>query len=59
MIVNSEDSAVNAPAATNPELRKLYGNEFGRIGVVLITRATLCAALMAVVAGSIAVLIGY
>lgn len=39
-------------------LVRIYENEFSQIGLTLLTRAVLCAALMAVIAGGVAVLAG-
>ena len=53
-----EEGPVKTPADNSSSSNCLSDNEFGKIGVELVTKATLCAALMAVIAGSVAILVG-
>lgn len=46
------------PANDGFLLLRIYENEFSQIGLKLLTRAMLCAALMAIIAGGVAVLAG-
>jgi hypothetical protein len=39
-------------------LTRIYENEFSQIGLTLLTRAILCAGLMAIIAGGVAILAG-
>lgn len=53
-------NGTNATNATTDGflLTRIYENEFSQIGLTLLTRALLCAGLMAVIAGSVAALAG-
>ena len=43
---------------TGIAIAKTYENEFSKIGVTLLTRALLCAGLMAIIASGVAMLAG-
>jgi hypothetical protein len=49
---------MKAPMNRQFAVAKIYENEFSQIGLTLLTRAMLCAGLMALVAGGVAVLAG-
>jgi len=49
---------MKAPIVRQFAVAKIYENEFSQIGFTLLTRAVLCAALMGLVAGGVAILAG-
>ena len=49
---------MKAPINNQVAIAKIYENEFSQIGLTLLTRAMLCAGLMALIAGGVAVLAG-
>lgn len=53
-----EEATVKTPANDGFLLTRIYENEFSQIGLNLLTRAVLCAALMAVIAGGFALIAG-
>lgn len=53
-----EEASVKTPANDGFLLLRIYENEFSQLGLKLLTRAMLCATLMAVIAGGVALLAG-
>jgi hypothetical protein len=49
---------LKTPANEGFLLMRIYENEFSQIGLTLLTRAVLCAGLMALIAGGVAILAG-